>query len=265
MARLPLGIVGLVTDGAGHPLPGAALTATDHSGRQLARATSDAQGLYELPLKVGGTFVLIVAASDTRPVARMVAVSDHAVRHDVRLAGTGTLRGRVLAGGTPVADVVLTLLDVRGEVVATTRTAADGGYRFGDLLGGSLVLSVLSESFRPVAQTVELATGTELVTDVHLSAGGRLVGTVVAASDGRALHEANVTLTDRDGIVVDRATTGPDGGFEFGDLTGGRYTLTAAGHAPVAVGVDVQEGTVSGVDVTLGDAVRDRTTGAAQQ
>ena len=252
-ADLPLGIVGVVTDRAGQALAGAVLTATDHSGRQIARATSDGQGLYRLPLKAGGTVVLIVAASDTRPAARMVAVSGHAVRHDVRLAGTGSLHGRVTAGDRPVADVVLTLLDVRGDVVATTRTAADGTYRFSDLLGGSLVLSVLSEAYRPIAQTVDLPTGADLETDVHLSSGGRLVGTVVSAGDGHGVREATVTLVDRDGIVVDTATTDADGGFGFGDLTGGRYTLTAAGYAPVALGVDVVDGSVSGVDVTLGE------------
>ncbi|MBB2902461.1 RND superfamily putative drug exporter [Kineococcus radiotolerans] len=253
-ADLPLGIVGLVTDPAGHPLAGAALTITDQAGRQVARAGSDEVGLYELPLTAGGTFVLIVAAAEARPAAHLVAVSDRTVRHDVRLVGNASLHG-VLTGadGTqPVGGGVLTLLDVRGDVVATTRSDASGHYRFGDLVAGSYVLSVLGESFRPVAQAVEVGPGADLAVDVRLSHGGRLIGQVSAGSDGRGVPEASVTLVDDGGAVVDSATTDTGGSFHFDDLSQGRYTLTAAGHPPVATAVEVEEGGHREVTVELG-------------
>ncbi|WP_432544229.1 MMPL family transporter [Kineococcus sp. SYSU DK002] len=255
LADLRLGIVGLVTDPAGGALPGAVLTVTDHAGRQVARTSSDGAGAYGLPLEAGGTFVLIVAAADSRPVAHLVAVSDHPVRHDVRLVGSSALQGTLRSGTDPVGGAVLTLLDVQGAVVATTRTDGAGRYRFGDLVAGSYVLSVLSQSYRPVAQNLDVGHG-DVELDVDLSRGGRLVGTVSAASDGSAVPEASVTLADEGGTVVDAATTDRDGAFAFDDLSTGRYTLTAAGYSPVATGVDVPEGGHREVEVRLGGAVR---------
>ncbi|GAA0308611.1 MMPL family transporter [Kineococcus aurantiacus] len=249
---LPLGLVGVVTDTAGNPLTGAALTVTDPTGRQVARTRSDDVGFYSLPLQAGGTYVLIVAASDARPVAHLVPVSDRTVRHDVRLLGSAALHGRLHDGHGPVAGAVLTLLDVQGSVVASTRSGDDGTYRFGDLVAGNYVLSVLSQTFRPVAQNLEVGHGHDVELDVALSHGGRLVGTVEAAGDGRPVQEASVTLVDDGGAVVDSAVTGDDGAFAFDDLSTGRYTVTAAGYSPVATGVDVPEAGHRDVEVRLG-------------
>ncbi|PRY16713.1 MMPL family transporter [Kineococcus rhizosphaerae] len=253
---LDLGIVGIVTDGVGGALPDAVLTVTDPTGRQVARTHADDVGFYALPLSAGGTYVLIVAATDARPVAHLVAVSDRAVRHDVRLVGSCALHGLLRNGSEPVPGAVLTLLDVQGQVVASTRAGDDGRYRFGDLVAGSYVLSVLSEDHRPVAQNVEVGHGQETELDLELSHGGRLVGTVNAASDGRGVQEASVTLVDGGGAVVDATTTDLDGSFSFDDLSGGRYTLTAAGFPPVATGVEVPEGGHRDVEVALGDGAR---------
>ncbi|WP_380173174.1 MMPL family transporter [Kineococcus sp. DHX-1] len=260
---LPLGVVGLVRDPAGRPLEGAVLTVTDHSGRQLARTAADEVGFFSLPLEAGGTFVLIVAAADARPVAHLVPVAGRTVRHDVRLVGSAALHGVLRSADGPVAGAVITLLDVQGAVVATTRTDEDGRYRVGDLVAGSYVLSVLSSSFRPVAQTLEVDHGGDVELDVTLSAGGRLVGTVGTA-DGSPVAEASVTLVDEGGSVVDTATTDVDGAFAFDDLTRGRYTLTAAGFPPVATPVEVADGGHREVEVRLGHAAQRDPDGAAR-
>ncbi|GAB3451278.1 MMPL family transporter [Kineococcus endophyticus] len=252
---LPLGVVGLVRDPAGRPLAGAVLTVTDHSGRQLARTAADEVGFFSLPLEAGGTFVLIVAAADARPVAHLVPVAGRTVRHDVRLVGSAALHGVLRSADGPVAGAVITLLDVQGAVVATTRTDEGGRYRIADLVAGSYVLSVLSSSFRPVAQTLEVDHGGDVELDVTLSAGGRLVGTV-GTGDGSPVAEASVTLVDEGGSVVDTATTDVDGTFAFDDLTRGRYTLTAAGFPPVATPVEVADGGHREVEVRLGQAVQ---------
>ncbi|MEZ0165882.1 MMPL family transporter [Kineococcus sp. LSe6-4] len=254
LSDLPLGVVGLVTDSTGRPLPGAALTVTDHSGRQLARSTSDEVGFFSLPLEAGGTFVLIVAAADTRPVAHLVPVAGRSVRHDVRLVGSAALHGVLRSAAGPVAGAVLTLLDVQGAVVATSRTDSEGRYRITDLLAGSYVLSVLSSAFRPVAQNLVVDHG-DVELDVTLSAGGRLVGTV-ATGDGSPVAEASVTVVDEGGAVVDTATTDGDGTFAVEDLTRGRYTVTAAGFPPVATPVELPDGGHREVEVRLGRSVQ---------
>ncbi|WP_432549142.1 MMPL family transporter [Kineococcus arenarius] len=256
-----LAVSGTLTGAGGVPLGGAVLTLTDQVGRQVATAGTDEQGRYHLPLQVGGTYLLIAAAPAAKPAAVLVAVADEPVHRDVRLIGTASVTGWVLAAGTPgspqpVEGAVLTLLDVRGEVLDTTRSGADGFYRFLDLPGGDHVLSVLSDVHRPVAQNLQVPDGAALTHDVLLSSGARLTGTVVTG-DGHPVHEALATLTDAAGTVVGTTTTAADGTFAFDDLTGGPHTLTVSGYAPVAVGVHVDEGGEVRADVQLGSAVRE--------
>ena len=140
---------------------------------------------------------------------------------------------------------------------ASTRSGADGGYAFERLVAGSYVLTAQRVEHRPLARGVEVPESGALACDLALTGGGRLTGTVVAASDGRAVREATVTLVDAEGQVVDTALTGEDGDYLFDDLAAGRYTLTAAGYAPVAMEVVVEEEAVSAVQVPLGRAAAD--------
>lgn len=51
------------------------------------------------------------------------------------LGGAGRLAGTVVtADGTPVRDAAVTLTDVRGEVVATTRSGREGTYVITELV-----------------------------------------------------------------------------------------------------------------------------------
>ncbi|WP_432486134.1 MFS transporter [Kineococcus esterisolvens] len=255
-----LGVSGAVRHADGRPLPEAVVTLADQSGQQVARTTSAADGTYRVDLPTGGTYLLIVAAPHVAPSAALVAVGGTPVRRDVVLSGRSAITGRVLAH-EPAADAdrgvtgaLVTLTDVTGRVVGSTRSGEDGGYSFSDLVGGAYVLTAQSGAHRPLARSVDVPDSGALACDLLLSGGGRLTGTVVAASDGRRLPEATVTLVDADGQVVGSTVTDADGGYGFEDLAGGHYTLTASGFAPVATSVDVAEGTVCAVQVTLGAA-----------
>ncbi|WP_337062962.1 MMPL family transporter [Kineococcus sp. G2] len=254
-----LAVRGTLTGSGGRALPGAAVTLTDQVGREVASATTGDDGRYHLPLAVGGTYLLIAAAPAAKPAAVLVAVADAPVERDVQLAGTASITGWVRAASRgslarPVAGAVLTLVDVRGEVVASTRSEEGGFYRLLDLPGGDYVLSVLAAEQRPVAQNLQLPGGAALTHEVLLTAGARLTGTVLTG-DGLPVPEIALTLTDAAGGLVGGTTTGADGGFCFEDLASGRYTLTASGYAPVATGVEVTEGRACVVDVELGTPV----------
>ena len=254
----PLQVSGVVRQSAARPLADAQLTLADQSGRQVGRTISDADGRYVLPLTHGGTFLLIVAAAQLAPTASLVAVGDHAVVRDVTLAGRAAITGRVLRhdprddSDQPVPDALVTLTDVTGEVVGSARSGSDGAYSFERLTGGSYVLTAQSHDHRPLARGIEVDESGALACDLVMSGGGRLTGTVVAAGDGRGVREATVTLVDAEGQVVAATTTGEDGDYLFDDLGAGRYTLTAAGYAPVALPVTVEEDAVSALRVALG-------------
>jgi hypothetical protein len=235
-------------DGAG--LPDAVVTVTDPGGRQEGRAMTGPDGGYRIPLAHGGTYLVVATSGAFQPHAAMVAVADGPVRHDVPLAGTCAVRGAVRdAEGTPVDDATITLIDARGDVAATGRPDAAGRYRLDGVPEGRYTLTVTGSSFAPVAAAVELRTGMVTDHDVELPRRARLVGTVVAASDGRGVAEALATLIDGRGTVVASTVTGPDGSFVFENLPGGTYTLTASGYAPVATVVQVGSGGVTTTDV----------------
>ncbi|MCE0761828.1 MFS transporter [Pseudonocardia kujensis] len=241
---------GIVHRADGTGLPEAVVTVTDPAGHQEGRAVTGPDGGYRIPLANGGTYLVVATSGAFQPYAAMVAVADRPVRHDVPLAGTCAVRGLVRDGeGTPVDDATITLIDARGDVAATGRPDAGGRYRLEGVPEGRYTLTVTGGTFAPVAAAVELRTGTVTDHDVELPRRARLVGTVVAASDGRGVGEALATLIDGRGTVVASTVTGPDGSFVFENLPGGTYTLTASGYAPVAAVVQVGSGGVTTADV----------------
>jgi MFS family permease len=252
-----LAIRGSVQRGPGYPLPGAQVTLADQSGRQVARAVTAADGSYTLPLEHGGTFLLIVAAAQLAPTAGLVAVGDTPVTRDITLAGRSAITGRVLRNddhaNSPVgvADALVTLTDAVGAVISSIRTGADGGYSFEQLSGGSFVLTAQSNQSRPLARGVEVAEAGVLACDLLLSGGSRLNGVVVAASDGRPVREATVTLIDDGGHVVAATTSDEAGAYGFDDLDAGRYTVTGAGYAPTVLDVVVEQEALTTVRISL--------------
>lgn len=256
-------IFGRVTRGDGAPVPGAALTLCDLSGDQLDRAAADEGGHYQLVPPTGGTYLVICASSTHQPQASLVAVADRPLRHDVGLSGGGATLGGTVgvrhggntngsgAGVSGWGDVVLTLTDVRGTVVAVTRSGGDGTYRFSDLTEGTYTLTAAAARLAPVAETVRIPSEGHVTHDVALASRTQLTGTVRSAGAGRPVAEALATLVSEDGHVVGSRVTGEDGSFRFDDVAHGVYTITASGYAPVASEIEIGPGHPSDVVLNL--------------
>ncbi|MER5449094.1 DHA2 family efflux MFS transporter permease subunit [Streptomyces sp. NPDC002764] len=243
---------GTVQHSDGTVLARAALTLIDVTGRQIGRGASGADGRYALPTPGTGSYVLIAAAGGHQPQAVTVTVGEHPVELDIALGGAGRLAGRVrTADGTPVPDATITLTDVRGEVVATTRSGREGGYLVTELVAGEYTLAASAYTYRPVALPVTVQASRETRQDVEL-AGGAVLRGAVRASGGCLVEDARVTLLDAAGNVVDSLTTGPDGTFRFVDLATGEYTVIAAGYPPVATVLQVAGGGRTERDLQLG-------------
>ncbi|MER5253522.1 MULTISPECIES: MFS transporter [unclassified Streptomyces] len=245
-------VCGTVQHPDGTVVPRAALTLIDVGGRQIGRGASGDDGRYALSTPGTGSFVLIAAAGGHQPQAVTVTVGERPVELDVVLGGAGRLAGSVLtADGTPVRDAAVTLTDVRGEVVATTRSGREGGYVITELVAGEYTLAASAPAFRPAALPVSVQASRETRQDVELAGGAVLRGTV-RASGGRPVEDARVTLLDAAGNVVDTLTTGQDGTFRFIDLSSGEYTVIAAGYPPVATVLQVAGGGRTERDLQLG-------------
>jgi EmrB/QacA subfamily drug resistance transporter len=244
-------VCGTVRHSDGTVVPRAALTLIDVAGAQTGRGASGEDGRFALATPGPGPYVLIAAASGHQPQAVSVTIGEHPVELDIVLGGAGRLTGRVLTDGTPVRDATVTLTDAHGQVVATTRSGPEGGYVITELVAGEYTLAAGAPAFRPAALPVTVRSSRETRQDVELAGGAVLRGTV-RAGGGRSVEDARVTLLDVAGNVVDTLTTGPDGTFRFVDLSGGEYTVIAAGYPPVATVLQVAGGGRTEQDLRLG-------------
>ncbi|MFI8288677.1 MFS transporter [Streptomyces sp. ms191] len=250
LAGLP--VTGTVQHHDGSRVPRAALTLIDVQGHQIGRGGSGEDGRYALSVPGPGSYVLIAAAGGHQPQAVSVTVGERPVELDVVLGGAGRLAGTVVtADGTPVRDAAVTLTDVRGEVVSSTRSGREGGYVITELVAGEYTLAASAPAFRPAALPVSVQASRETRQDIELAGGAVLRGTV-RAGGGRPVEDARVTLLDAAGNVVDTLTTGPDGTFRFVDLSSGEYTVIAAGYPPVATVLQVAGGGRTERDLQLG-------------
>ncbi|MEU7427728.1 MFS transporter [Streptomyces sp. NPDC040750] len=245
-------VCGTVQHPDGTVVPRAALTLIDVAGQQIGRGASGEDGRYALSTPGAGAYVLIAAAGGHQPQAVSVTVGERPVELDVVLGGAGRLAGSVLtADGSPVRDAAVTLTNVHGEVVSSTRSGREGGYVITELVAGEYTLAASAPAFRPAALPVTVQASRETRQDVELAGGAVLRGTV-RASGGRPVEDARVTLLDAAGNVVDTLTTGADGTFRFVDLSSGEYTVIAAGYPPVATVLQVAGGGRTERDLQLG-------------
>ncbi|MFF8995067.1 MFS transporter [Streptomyces sp. NPDC014983] len=246
-------VSGRVLDGSGTPVARAAITLIDVRGRQLDRAVSGTDGGYTLSVPGAGTYVLIGAAGARQPQAVTVPVGDEPVVCDLVLGGSvAALAGSVrdAAEGNPLPGALLVATDLRGEVVSSATSGADGGFSLVDLVPGSYTLAVNAPGHRPTAVAVEVTTGTAEPCEIRLEPGARLHG-VISAVTGVPLGDAKVTLLDAAGNVLGTVTTGPDGAYAFTDLDLGEYTVIAGGYAPVATSARLDAGATTDFDLEL--------------
>ena len=248
---------GVVTGPSGRPLPGVALTLTDTSGQQVARAMTAADGSYQLAAPANASYLLISSAGRFQPSAVMVTVNGEPERRDIQMTGAGGLGGVVrTSNGHPVGGATLVLTDERGEVVASSVTGGDGWYHFDDVSGGLHTLTVSAAGHHPVATPLTTVEGEQDTHDVELAPTARLHGVVRAGRDDRPVEAAQVTLLDPAGEVVATTLTDEEGRYSFGDLPAGDYTLVTSGYAPVASPLAVTAGAPLSRDVELSHPAR---------
>ncbi|WP_456786046.1 MSCRAMM family protein [Cellulomonas sp. P5_C5] len=252
---------GRVTDASGAPVAGASvsLERTDLLGGIEVGASTRADGTYEVWPLAAGTYRLRVVPEPGTGLSTTYwsGVADAAAATpitleagqvldgiDVTALPAQGLAGRVrLPAGVEMSEVrvvVHQVLRAGSVVVAGTTPAADGAFRFDDLVAGSYLVHVehvewngplLPEYYRDAtaperAVPVEVAAGT-VVTGITLTPllAGRITG-VVTGADG-PVPGVEVTLVPRSGEVGTWGlwTTGPDGRFLIGRLPAGSYSV----------------------------------------
>jgi MFS family permease len=155
-------IGGFVHDGAGTPIPYAAITIAGPDGRQLGRTNTGPDGRYALEAP-SGDYLVIVTALGWAPEAAAVLVGVGGAVHDFALVvddaePAGEIRGVVRSPhGMPLGGITTTVTDESGEVVATTTTGHHGAYRITGLADGHYTL--VAAGHRPATVTVQVGAG----------------------------------------------------------------------------------------------------------
>lgn len=243
---------GTVSEVTGSPVADASLTLISASGQQVARTISGPDGFYELAAPAADTYVLIAAAEGWDPDASTVVLAETPVVSNVVLAGAVRLAGTVLRAhdGAPVVGATVAVLDSGGEVVVSGTTDYAGRFGVTGVGVGEFTVAVSAHGCRPGALVVDLDDRHTTEVEVCLESGVRLAG-VVRGPDGGPVSEAQVTVTDTFGTVVDTLITGPDGVYSFDGVQPGEYFVIAAGFGPETAQVSVADTDLTNLDLAL--------------
>jgi HAE1 family hydrophobic/amphiphilic exporter-1 len=177
----PASVEGRVRSAAGESVPAlVAVVAPD--GELLARNRTSDSGRYRLVHVPAGEQQLLVAPPSGPSAARTVLVpATGSVRADVDLPPAGRLSGHVRSGhGRALGDVLATVSDADGVVVATVRTAEDGSFTLAGLPEGSYTVTATAGA--PAIASVQLGADGEATAELELGQPDR----VRPASNGHA-------------------------------------------------------------------------------
>jgi hypothetical protein len=243
------GVIGMVIDAKGEPVPGIQITASQGAESDARMAETASDGHYAIDGLTPGTWQISrQRGSNTRSAGAETKTAS------VREGETTTvnfdeapkvlLSGMVRKGGEPLADaaIYLFLLDGRTPPVAKkTQTDAQGNYQVGLDQGGRYQASIrIAGAGSPAGQNIVALTIPEQP-EVHqdiVFAANAIVGTVTNA-EGRPVKDV-IMLAVRDGApsgeTPRQATTysKADGTFRMDGLDSGTYRVTAkaATYAP---------------------------------
>ncbi|HWG02313.1 MAG TPA: MFS transporter, partial [Trebonia sp.] len=161
------------------------------------------------------------------------------------------------AGGAPLADATVTLIDLSGRQVGRHRTGPDGGYRIPVAEQGNYTLIAMAGAHQPHASSVRL--GSQPVEfDVLLDGAARLAGVVRGSGTKQPLPDVTVTVADTHGEVVAVTTTNAGGQYAIENLMSGHYTvaLSATAFQPTAQSAVVTDGQETTLDAELRPGAR---------
>jgi hypothetical protein len=189
-----------------------------------------------------------------RPSSPLTAAPATEIR--IVLSGAAVLRGRVRAGGKPVAAFSVVAGIKRGLIEEPMANAAvidaDGEFALGGLDPGEYWVRVTAPGYAPSAAVqARAAIPSAPAVDIALSAGATAFGTVIDAATRKPLAEAKVateTLVGTGPSALPFETvvvTDDDGSFELSGLAPGRHSLAVSAYrhdAQLVTGVEVTEG-----------------------
>ncbi len=258
----PGSISGVVSDTAGNPIAGVAVTFVSSDKTQVYTATTDTNGAYtKLAVKSAvyvGTATSKPGYTDAAPQTFTVSPGVNSVVNFTLAPILPTVTGKVTDGttGTALGNVTVTFTPTAGGAPVTVTSNAGGTYASGPLPAGAYSVTASAPSgYFDSTQAITLALGDTRTLNFPLAQKGTLIGYVTDATTGQPLLGVSLTIKDAvTGIGVATlpsplstiaVTTGADGSpiNYIASLPPGTYTLTATKgnyailvSAPVTIG-----------------------------
>ncbi|MEV4847853.1 carboxypeptidase regulatory-like domain-containing protein [Micromonospora matsumotoense] len=212
----------------GVPVVRARLTLVNTKGHQVASHTADRSGCFRLQVPGRGRYLLVAGCAGYFPEALHVVADTPLTTAEVLLVASSSIRGVIEEEGvaSPVAGVVVVLVDVQGAVLRSTLTNERGDYAFTGLEAGSYGLAVGHQHRRPLVRTVHVEPHSSSV--MHISVQQRLhsVAGTVRDHQGAPVAGTPVALADASGLWLTTHTDGA-GGYCFTSIPSGEYTIRA--------------------------------------
>jgi len=193
-------IAGRVTDGAGHPVRDARVTAYGLTG---GMATTDDNGSYEVRVRPGGPGQLyrLDVSHDQHANDARDGVPAGAVDVDFVLRPSGAIEGRVLDAdsGTPIPEFQMLHIDGDNENQVGVRTRfrrhrnEEGRFRVAPVEPGPVTLVAKAPAYAPTQVEVPHVGSGDTIRNIQirLSGGVGLTG-VVVDTDGRPVANAGI-------------------------------------------------------------------------
>ncbi|GAB18437.1 hypothetical protein GOEFS_054_00510 [Gordonia effusa NBRC 100432] len=250
-------ITGVVRRADSCVVAAATVTVIDVDGRQAAHTVTSTEGTFTVHALVEGQYVLVVSADGHQPAAATVLAAASALPIEIVLSGSAGLAGQVTNGASmrPISGAAITIVDHRGQVVATTATDATGQWAVGGIVDGAYTLIVTADGFDPAAESVSYAAASGAVVETALQTAAELSGQVTDGSPSAApVPHSQVSLVDSSGTMTANAVTNASGRFIFTNVEPGDYTVIASGYAPSATTIDIEPGRFVNYEFTLGAA-----------
>ncbi|WP_330315850.1 MFS transporter [Streptomyces platensis] len=239
-----------------HADPLAADEAEPAASTRAAEPTA-ADNAVELTAADGQMGPLVKSApSWARPVTEShEALSRPTSETTTASADAAGFRGRVAdSSGSPVPGASITLIDRQGRQAGIATADADGHFALDAPTAGTYVLTGAAPGHTPhAASATYRGAGPATRVDLVLTGTGRLGGTLLGGAEGTPLAGGSIVVTDAEGAVVARTTSGAEGTWDISPLPPGHYTLVlgAAGHQPQARAVDLSGGAPERQDARL--------------
>jgi hypothetical protein len=226
------GLAGTVIDDK-KPVGGVAITATaDGQTFTSATPTSGSVGQFTLSnLPTPATYLLTFTKPGygTHHVAEILGPGQSLTTLSIQMSGgAGDIDGTVVAGGTGLGGVKVTVNGGSTDLATETLTAGDvGGFALSGLpTPGRFTLTFSLAGYESQTIAVNLGSlGAVVVPTVTLEPA---TGTVTGSVSGSSGPLAGVAVSITNGTTISTTTTSssPAGGFTFAHLAPGAYSLT---------------------------------------